>query len=697
MPSRLTLSVLTAASLCAVEPQAPAPQLNTQTHWYGNTWGGGSGPQATYVQQAFDDIAVGGDRIFAITGWDEHCGEATIYGSDGDKITVPEAGGDWAAQFHSWGWSGGPAVAVSPTHVFYSVGQNGEAKQGTFGGVARYSRDGAAAGWPGAVCNHRLKISSDANAKPSGLALRGEELFVADPAGKRIAVFGAADMQPRRDLAMADPGRMVVDTTPEQALWVIDRTAKKVVRLDAQGKALGPAITDCAQPVALAIDPRQGDLLVADGDRQCVRRYAAGTWKRSGKDFGAAIWSGPKPGLVGPARFYSIRGIACDAAGNLYVADFAFGGKLHKFDDKGAEVWVRKGLEFVSCADTDPADESTIYGPTHRYAIDPTKKPGESWREVAVTVDPVRFPLDPRLKAEANLSARMFRVGGKRIMWGRAQMAQNIYFWRFDGEIAVPAAGWWPSGAQGDYPPEHPKGAFIWSDDNGDGAMQAVEYHEVPAAWFSGQSASVDAQLGLLCTTGTWDAGKGAIQRIPPAGLNKAGAPTWDVAAITAVPIPTTSGIERVSKLSYDAANDRMYLGCFTKDRPFTGGGWEQMSTGPVLQRFDGWSKEPKLAWESLLVPPEGIVGSNPKAWSFEPDHAFVAYTWKHEQLAVDVWRLSDGIRVGRLLPTADIGGVTGWIDMNDGVQSHRRQDGSYLVCAEEVWMAKGLFWLCKP
>ena len=173
--------------------------------------------------------------------------------------------------------------------------------------------------------------------------------------------------------------------------------------------------------------------------------------------------------------------------------------------------------------------------------------------------------------------------------------------------------------------------------------------------------------------------------------------PTWDPKAATSKPIPVETDITVVSKLSYDALNDRLYLGCYTKAHPFPGGGWEQMSTGPVLQRFDAWTTSPKLAWERLLVPPEGLVGNSPKSWSFESEYAFVAYTWKHEQLAVDVWRLSDGVRVGRLLPTADIGGVTGWIDMNDGVQSHRRKDGSYLVTCEEVWMAKGLFWLWKP
>jgi len=123
------------------------------------------------------------------------------------------------------------------------------------------------------------------------------------------------------------------------------------------------------------------------------------------------------------------------------------------------------------------------------------------------------------------------------------------------------------------------------------------------------------------------------------------------------------------------------------------------MSTGPVLQRFDGWSREgaPRFAWETVITPPEGLIGKVPKAWSLEVEHGFVGYTWKNDQIAVDVYRLSDGVRVGRLLPTSEIGGVTGWLDMNDGVQSHRRADGTYAVFVEEVWMAKCLYFLWKP
>ena len=203
----------------------------------------------------------------------------------------------------------------------------------------------------------------------------------------------------------------------------------------------------------------------------------------------------------------------------------------------------------------------------------------------------------------------------------------------------------------------------------------------------------------IVVNTGGWDAGTGAITIIPCTGVDAHGVPLWDVAKLRSTPIPTAGGIQQLSKLNYDAANDRMYIGAWTDDHPFAGGGWEQMTTGAMLLRFDHWSKQPELAWRTSIMPPEGMVTGtpSPKAWSFEQDYAFIAYTSQDERLAVDVYHLTDGKRVGRLLPTAEIGSTTGWIDMNDAVQSHRRDDGTYVVFIEEVWMAKGLYWLWKP
>jgi len=684
------IALLLALSIAAL---AGAEPLNQRTFWYGNTWGGGSGPSAAYFQQSVDDIVVHGKRIYAITPWDEHGGEAGIYTTDGDKVGVPEAQGDWAAQFHSWGWSGGTALATDGTFVWYAVGQNGEAGQGKFAGVARYAMDGTAAKWDGATVGYRLKL--EGGGKPPGLAVHAGELFVSDPASGRILVFSTTTMKPLRAMPCADPGRLLIGAAPESALWVINTAAKQVRKLGRDGKDLGVAISDCALPVALALD-RDGSLLVADGalDRQCIRRYRA-DGRFTGDSFGGPIYLGDKPGLVGPGRFFRITSIATDSEGALYVACWDYGAKLHKYDAKRKPVWTRQGTEFVSCADADPGEEGTLYSVGHRYAMDFTKAPAQAWRDVAITLDPLRYPLDPRLQTPWQ-AMRVLRLGGQRILVGKQQMGGNWYFWRFVGEIAVPAAMYYPDGAKSDeYPPNHPeRGAFLWIDADGDGAMQAGEYHSAPD---SGQCTALDASGALLMNVGGWDAGKGRIARLPFAGLNATGAPTWDLAKRTDVVLPATGGLEKASKIAYDPEQDRMYIGAWSTEHPFPGGGWEQMNTGPVLFRFDTWSKQPTLAWSRVIIPPEGIIGAVPKAWSLERDHLFIASTWKHEQLAVDVWRLADGERVGRLLPTADIAGVTGWIDMNDAVQTHRRADGTYIICVEEVWMAKGLVFLWKP
>jgi hypothetical protein len=538
-------------------------------------------------------------------------------------------------------------------------------------------------------------LKLDGASKPPGLAVHAGELFVADPAAGRIQVFSTTDMKPLRAFPCADPGRLLIGAAPESALWVIDTKAKRVRKLGRDGKDLGVVISDCAEPVALALD-RDGSVLVADGalDRQCIRRYRA-DGRFANDSFGGPIYRGAKPGRIEPGRFFRITGIATDAEGALYVACWDYGAKLHKYDAKRKAVWTRQGTEFVSCADADPGEEGTLYSAGRRYAMDYTKPPAQAWREVAITLDPLSYPHDPRIGTPWQ-AMRMLRLGGQRILVGKAQMGGDWYFWRFTGEIAVPAAMYYPSGAKpGEYPPNHPeKGAFLWIDADGDGAMQAGEYHAAPD---SGQCTALDASGALLMNVGGWDAGKGRIARLPFARLNAIGAPTWDLAKLSEVALPTEGGLEKASKIAYDPEQDRMYIGAWTKEHPFPGGGWEQMSIGPVVLRYDDWSKMPTLAWSRVVIPPEGVIGTVPKTWSLERDHLFIASTWRHEQLAVDVWRLADGERLGRLLPTADIGGVTGWIDMNDAVQTHRRADGTYLVCVEEVWMAKGLVFVWKP
>ncbi|MCY3019505.1 MAG: hypothetical protein NTW87_10825 [Planctomycetota bacterium] len=688
-----------AACLCAAG-EATGPMLNEKTYWFGNTWSfaGGGGSRGKWVQQSVDDIALQGDRIYCITGWDEHSGEAGIYTTKGEKIGVPEPDGDWSAQFHSWGFSGGSAVAVNETYVFYSMSQNGEAnKKKKYAGVARYTLNGKAAGWPGATNGHRLVISDKHKKAPTGLAVCGGELFVSDPSVDRIRVYAVADMTHLRDMAFKSPGRIAVDAGTEHHLWVIDTAANAVCKIKRTGEPLNVRIADCRKPVAVCLDAK-GNVLVADGalDRQQIRVYATADGTHiAGADFGSPVYLGEQPGVVTPGKFFRVTGIHADGEGNLYVSCWDYGGKLYKFDPSRKLEWCLKGLEFVSCADADPTEDTSVYSGGRRYVLDYGKPPGAGWTEAAITLDPLSYPNDLRAGKESWLAVKMLRLRNQKIMMAKTQMGPEVYFWRFKGEIAVPAAMYYPGSAKkGEYPPNHPDGPFFWSDTNGDGNMQADEYVAAPCG---SHATAVDLEGNLWVNTGGWETAKGKITKIPFAGLNEHGAPMWDPAKATATPIPTGTGIQHLSKLYYDSANNRMYIAAWTKQHPFPGGGWEQMSVGPVVQRFDAWTTTPKLAWERVVVPPEGLIGKVPKAWSVEAEHLFIAYTWKQEQIAVDVYRLETGERVGRLLPTADIGGVTGWIDMNDAVQTHRRADGTYVVFVEEVWMAKGLYFLWKP
>ncbi len=843
--------------LCLARSWAAEASLNTQTWWFGNTLPGGPQAASRWMMQSLDDFTVHGGRVYGVTLWDERGGETAIYTTDGAFYRAP---GGW----HSWGYRGGPAVATDDKYVYYAMGHDpGDGGGQDYGGVARYTLDGDPAGWPDATNGHRLVVNPDHTQMPRGLAVTDGELFVADPHADAIQVYTTADLTHARMLPVPDAGRIAVDAGPGHALWVIDTAAKTVRKIGRDGKALGPVITDCLEPTALCIDAKSGDLLVADNAlmRKQIRRYHADGKHVAGGDFGAPIYAGDTPGRVAPGRFYAITGLATDAAGNLYVGGWEYGAKLHKFDAAHQELWTLKGLEFVSCADADPADDTSIYSPGHRYVLDYAQQPGGNWREAAVTLDPHKYPDDPRLHVDAWLAMRMYRLGGQKLMLGKPQMHPALFWWRFDGEIAVPTAMYYPEGithrerpatnfsarwtgflqprvsgkhrivahcaggvtvwldgkklfdawdkrgaddydadvaltagvrvplkveycqhtgdchlslrwqepggaetvipasaffrapgalsglkaaffpgtnlddppegdgglaeapeaahaaqaaatrvdAQLDYPlftgprfqapppdwpPHHPDGPFLWIDANGDGEMQADEYHAAPAGC---QATMVDPTGDLWTNTGGWAAGKGQITRLPFAGLNHAGAPTWNMDKVTATPIPANTGIQYLSKLTYDPTHDRMVIGAWTTEHPFTGGGWEQMSVGPAIQCFDHWSTTPTLSWETDK---NGILPDSPskqqKAWSLEGDYLFCAYTRKFDQLAVDVYRTADGAYLGMLLPTAEIGS-TGWIDMNDAVQTRRRADGTYVIFVEEVWMAKGVYFLWKP
>jgi hypothetical protein len=152
----------------------------------------------------------------------------------------------------------------------------------------------------------------------------------------------------------------------------------------------GSTIASIEDPTALAFD-RAGRLLIGDnGPDQNVKIFTRvpGGWLRSGA-FGetGGVFAGPVRGAAGPRRFWGIRGLGVDSAGNLYVGCTGIpmqtmgGTDIRVFSAKDSSLlWNVQGLSFVNSADADPASEAgSVFLNAKRFRMDWRSPPGKSW------------------------------------------------------------------------------------------------------------------------------------------------------------------------------------------------------------------------------------------------------------------------------------------------------------------------------
>ena len=118
-----------------------------------------------------------------------------------------------------------------------------------------------------------------------------------------------------------------------------------------------------------------------------------------GEDTG--IYGPPAPGEAGPRRFAGPTGVGADASGELFVAMSPPPGGcvLRQFaPDRKTLRWQLVAPAITHGADADPlSDGLDLYSAEGRHALDLGKEPGQSWRWVALTVNPFRYPQDPWL------------------------------------------------------------------------------------------------------------------------------------------------------------------------------------------------------------------------------------------------------------------------------------------------------------
>ena len=287
---------------------------------------------------------------------------------------------------------------------------------------------------PGDLDSARFVDEVDTKAEAVGLTARGDRVVVVykDEVEVRkaddLSVVVGFKLQGARDAAL----------DPAGSLWVLAGDA--VRRYSADGKEQGAAVPGLEKPSAVALDRRDGRLIVCeDGRRQQVLFYDVTAEPKRVAVFGdeGGLYGGT-PGRVTPAKLFSLRGAGTDADGNLYVAmsfgDGPSGGLfLRSFTPAGEPRWELTSAAFVDCFGFDPdADGAVVYGRTARFDLDLSQtKPGAEARLRDVTVDHLHHADDDRLKYGGSVLVRNLK--GRRLLYTIGQYAGGYRLYTFDG------------------------------------------------------------------------------------------------------------------------------------------------------------------------------------------------------------------------------------------------------------------------
>ena len=449
-------------------------------------------------------------------------------------------------------------------------------------------------------------------------------------------------------------------------------------------------------PTALAL-ANDGSLMIADSQtspRQQVLYYDISdvTKPKLLKAFGAygGIACGT-PGVVTPMKFWGIRGIGTDKDENVYVAMSEMGTVLRKLTPRGKLVWQLYDHFFVDVACADPlTDGRDVWGIQEHYVMDYSKSAGKEASWVGYSLDRHKYPNDPRgltfvkQQGEHGLtSPQIVYLKGKRFMFVGGMFASNfINIFRFDGEIAVPSGLIMQWGnplyrTNLSWPPNRPKGSFIWRDRNGDGDYQRNEFEKntdrvEPGPFWVDKKGNIWMAYGFF--------------RYDFQGLDDKGNPIYSADKVAVMEPP--KGMKTVARVWYDSDRDILVAAEQGADER---GHSDMRHIGRIFvcRNYLAGNRD-AVSFTSGAGPEAACVAA-------AGDYVFTG-GWK-ERGRIHVNRLADGADIGALDPGPSLGGVnsTGWIDLLTGITAHQRADGEYLVFVEEDYRGKVILYRWKP
>ncbi len=680
--SRQTILIIVCLILISLIPsKIMSVQSAYTTSWIGNTFSGGS----KWVQIQVSAMHVADDgTVFTNSLWDEAGREAGIY-KNGDAIGL-------LSDLHGWGRNGGEAVTANSNYIYVAMIQGNE--EGGLTGpaypspgsnwycVRRYDLSGKPAPFSGGIGDGSILIVSTSS-PILGLANRGNELYVSDPAANRIRVYDTETMAELRNWTFARPRQVTSDS--QGNLWIIQAgdtsNAPKILHSSKTGTLLSQQVTGVVDPTALTID-KKGRLLVAEnGPRQQVLIYNVtrkpvliGTLGSEG-----GIYSG-KRGEVRDQKLYGLTGVGTDSIGNIYVSNDGFnrsGVDLRRFSPSGKLQWQLLGLQFLDNADADPGSDGVdVFTKDEHFVMDYSKGSGQEWSYKGYTLDKFRYPDDGRLHTTPT-APFVRRIDGKRFLYLTTQMSERLFIYRFEGEIAVPCGIF--SRTNLDWPANQPAtGKWLWHDLNGDGAIQSNEYESLGPEDDSIWGWEVDSNGDV------WQASEsGYIQHFHYQGLDTYGSPTYTGVALEKTSIPAP--FNQLERLKYFPDTDVMYLGGYTVAHPNTGDNWG--AVGTEIVRYDNWSTARTVRWR-IALPYEPIA--DPvliiKAMDVAGNRLFAVTSRTAE---VYVYDTATGASLTKLTPGPEVKGESGWIDIPYGLRAYQRSNGEYVVFVEEDLKAK--------
>jgi len=463
----------------------------------------------------------------------------------------------------------------------------------------------------------------------------------------------------------------------------------------------GRKITGIVDPVALGINLKTGELLVADNSiEQNIKVFdISGTPLQVGT-FGklGGVYGDPIPGRTSDMlRFRGVTGLGGDSNGNIYVAMDGFpgaegsggGAEIRAFNPDGSLRWKMVGFLFVASGCVDPAslDGTDIYGSYHRFKMDYSKPQGSDWTQEAITINPFLYPNDPRLVTSVEDGFAIRNINGKKYMFMTDMYNNMLWVYRFDGEIAVPCAAFCVAfGWNGDevirnswnYSRGRPalKGndvRWLWVDKNGDGSgmYQSDEYsiYSITDKNLKGLDIDNDGNvyLGSLNNSN--------VYKFPTNGFDSNGNPQYSTASME-VFANVGNG---VYSMKWVQENDMFVVG-----------------NGYDITRVDiweNWSGPSRKKIRSVTMPTRNSLGDGRQVTA-DKDYFYITYLIiggpkTGKQGEINVYKISDGSFVGYITPGPEIGSASGWIDMNTPTKVHVTPTGKRIITTEEDEVGK--------